>query len=58
MTETKRDLYQTNWARMILAGLQSKNIYLGTVEPEVVRIRRAKNKVARGQHKRNRQRNG
>lgn len=37
----------------ILRGLQSKHVYGGTVSEAVVQKRRAKNKVARRQRKRN-----
>lgn len=45
---------ETNTARRILFALQSKNIYLGTVDPAEVAKRRAKNRVARKQRRVNR----
>lgn len=53
-TEKSRDILQT----MILLALNNprlgKHIYAGTADPVVVAKRRAKNKVARAQRKRNR----
>jgi hypothetical protein len=39
--------YETSWARAILAGLQGKQMYEGTVPEHVKARRRARNKVAR-----------
>jgi len=43
-----------NYARTILHALQSKPMYLGTVPPEVIARRRAKNKRARAARRANR----
>lgn len=51
----REELYNTDYARYILAGLQSKLVYLGTVAPETIYKRRVKNKIARKQRNVNRQ---
>lgn len=54
MTDDKNP-YDTSFARSILGGLQShQHIYGGTVPPEVVARRRAKNKQARKSRRQNR----
>lgn len=44
----------TNYQTTILRSLQGKNLYAGTVDPVEVKRRRAANKRARAQRKKNR----
>lgn len=54
MTNDIPNAYETNWARDILAALQGKHVYGGTVPEHVVAKRRARNKQARASRKANR----
>lgn len=53
-TSVDHPAYDTDYARAILAGLQSKPIYEGTVDPVTIAERRARNKVARRSRRINR----
>ncbi|GAB2906777.1 hypothetical protein GCM10027047_01250 [Rhodococcus aerolatus] len=46
----------TAYERMILAGLQARQVYGGTVDPVTVAERRARNRVARASRRINRRR--
>lgn len=54
MTNNQTSPIETEYARAILAGLQGKPIYEGTVDPVTVAERRARNKSARRSRRINR----
>lgn len=50
------DMEPGSWEWSILHGLQSKEVYMGTVDPVTISERRARNKVARRSRRINRRR--
>jgi hypothetical protein len=54
MTDDIPNVYQGSWAQYILAAMQGKHVYEGTVPADVKAKRRAKNKLARKSRRNNR----